>query len=292
MANTLEYFQSFAIYLDEIFKYEAKSNILNSDSKLTQMGAKANEIKIPRMNMDGLADYSRSTGYIHGDVSIDFQTVPFNYDRGRKFTIDAMDNEETAGLAFGQLLGEFTRTKVIPEVDAFNFARYAGTEGATKVTARYESATSLIDDLTDAKTELDDNEVPSENRILFIAPSLINSIQKLDTYKSKDVLSDFSSIITVPKSRFYTSIDLLTGTVDDELQGGYKKSEGAGDINFMIIHKSAVMQYTKHLVNKVITPELNQTSDGYLAFFRRYGLTDTYENKVKGIYVNSTDGDD
>lgn len=35
------------------------------------------------------------------------------------FTVDNMDNAETAGLA-----SEFIRTKVAPEVDAFRFASY------------------------------------------------------------------------------------------------------------------------------------------------------------------------
>ena len=47
------------------------------------------------------------------------------------------------------------------------------------------------------------------------------------------------------------------------------------------------MQYPKHTVNKVISPEDNQTSDGYLFFYRAYGLADVYENKVAGIYVSA-----
>ena len=47
--------------------------------------------------MDGLADYSRNSGYVKGDVTLTNETVTFNYDRGRKFSVDNMDNEETAG---------------------------------------------------------------------------------------------------------------------------------------------------------------------------------------------------
>lgn len=46
-----------------------------------------------------------------GDVTLTNETVSFNYDRGRVFTVDAMDDEETAGIAFGRLAGEFVRTK-------------------------------------------------------------------------------------------------------------------------------------------------------------------------------------
>ena len=55
----------------------------------------------------------------------------------------------------------------------------------------------------------------------------------------------------------------------------------------MVIEKSAVLQYPKHIVNKVISPELNQESDKWLFFFREYGLADVYDNKVAGIYLHN-----
>lgn len=43
--------------------------------------------------------------------------------------------------------------------------------------------------------------------------------------------------------------------------GGFAKAATGKDINFMIVQKSAVIQYPKHTVNKVVTPEDNQTDD-------------------------------
>lgn len=81
------------------------------------------------LEMDGLADYDRNEGYVGGSVSMKNATVKCNFERGRMFDVDALDNEETAGLAFGRLAGEFIRTKVVPELDAFRFACYAGKPG-------------------------------------------------------------------------------------------------------------------------------------------------------------------
>ena len=58
-------------------------------------------------------------------------------------------------------------------------------------------------------------------------------------------------------------------------------------LNFMVIHKPAVIQFNKHVVNKIITPEQNQTSDGWMFFYRSYGLADVYENKLAGIYLHA-----
>ena len=49
-----------------------------------------------------------------------------------------------------------------------------------------------------------------------------------------------------------------------------------------------LLQYPKHTVNKIVSPEENQTSDGWMFFYRAYGLADVYENKVSGIYLHHT----
>ena len=238
------------------------------------------------MSLDGLADYSRNSGYVNGDVTLTNETVKFNYDRGRAFTVDAMDNEETAGIAFGKLSSEFLRTKVVPEVDAFRLATYAGIEGIGSGTGALVDGNAALTAIVNAVSEMDDAEVSEEGRVLFITPTLYNLILNVDTSKSKAIMDRFSSVVTVPQSRFYTSIELADGTTSGETSGGFTKAADAKDINFMIIQRDAVLQYPKHVVNKVVSPEENQTSDGWKFFYRSYGLADVYENKVAGIYVH------
>ena len=121
---------------------------------------------------------------------------------------------------------------------------------------------------------------------MFITPSLHNAVVALDTYKSKAMLAGFSTVVKVPQTRFYTAINLLDGKTSGEEICGYKKATSGKNINFMIIQKSAVLQFTKHIVNKAIPPEENQTADAWKFFYRAYGLTDVYENMVKGIYCS------
>lgn len=296
MANSITKFKRYIDKLDEVYKQSAKTSVLDGDNTLVQMGANANEIVIPKISMDGLGDYSRNGGYVDGDVTLTNETVTFNYDRGRAFTVDAMDNEETAGIAFGKLASEFVRTKVVPELDAFRFAQYAGTSGISKVSAGATLSTGadVILALRAATTKMDEDEVPMENRILFITPTLDGLIQDMDTTKSREVINRFSEKILVPQSRFYTAITLYDGKTDTSSQdsgvnqkiGGYVKATAGKDINFMVIHKPALLQYTKHTVSKVITPEENQTADAYKFPYRAYGLADVYENKVAGIYLH------
>ncbi|WP_124100891.1 hypothetical protein [Ruminococcus sp. Marseille-P6503] len=288
MANSITLFKAYIDLLDEVYKQASCTNVLDGDSTLVKQGSNANEIIIPKISMDGLADYSRSSGYVKGDVTLTNETVKFNYDRGRKFSVDNMDNAESAGLAFGKLSSEFIRTKTAPELDAFRFATYAGATGISKVSAgaTLSSGNDVLSALVTAQNTMDEDEIAAENRILFITPTLYNLVLNVDTTKSKAVIDSFASIVKVPQTRFYNAIDLADGTTEGEESGGYSKATAGKDINFMIIQKSAVIQYPKHTVNKVVSPEENQTDDSWMFFFRAYGLADVYENKAAGIYLH------
>ena len=296
MANSIAKFKKYVPLLDEVYKQAALTSVLDSDASLAQEGANANEIIIPKIDMDALGDYDRSSGYTNGDVTLTNETVKFNYERGRMFSVDAMDNEETAGIAYGKLASEFIRTKVAPEGDAFRFATYAGTSGISKVAtpATLSTGADVISALRAATNKMDEDEVAYERRYLFITPTLKGLIDDLDTTKSKEVLSRFEQVILVPQTRFYTAIDMLDGKSTNETKGGYKRhakgsetgDTNGADINFMVIQKDAVMQYNKHIAPKVITPEQNQDADAWKFGYRKYGLADVYENKVAGIYLH------
>lgn len=296
MANSIAKFKKYVPLLDEVYKQAALTSVLDSDASLAQEGANANEIIIPKIDMDALGDYDRNSGYTNGDVTLTNETVKFNYERGRMFSVDAMDNEETAGIAYGKLASEFIRTKVAPEGDAFRFATYAGISGISKVAtpATLSTGADVISALRAATNKMDEDEVTYEKRYLFITPTLKGLIDDLDTTKSKEVLSRFEQVILVPQTRFYTAIDMLDGKSTNETKGGYKRhakgsetgDTNGADINFMIIQKDAVIQYNKHIAPKVITPEQNQDADAWKFGYRKYGLADVYENKVAGIYLH------
>lgn len=277
--------------MDEVYKAVSKTAVLDGQPELAGQGANADELIIPKIEMDGLGEYDRNSGYTAGDVTFTNETVKCNFDRGRMFTVDNVDNMDTAGQAFGRLAGEFIRTKVVPEVDAFRIAKYCETEGADITGATlyasgeevYKAIAKVYDDMTDA-------EVPETERHLFIRTTYAGMIRDMDTTKSKELMKKFASVQEMPNNRFYTAIEQLDGKSEGQKAGGYKKAEGAFDLNFLIVHKGAVIQYPKHISPKVITPEQNQDADAYKFGYRNVGIADTYENKAAGIggtYVNA-----
>lgn len=287
MANNITLFKQYVALLDDVYKLSSLTADLDGAEELARQGANANELIIPKIDMSGLADYSRNGGYVSGDVTMTNETVKCNYDRGRMFTVDALDNEETAGLAYGRLASEFIRTKVVPELDAFRFSTYASISGIGSASAKLTTGQAVISAIRAAVTKMDEDEVPQDGRYLYITPTLHGLIDDMDSYKSKEVMSKFAAVKDVPQSRFYTKITLNDGSTSGQTAGGYVKASGGLNINFMIIHKPAVIQYQKHVVPKVISPDQNQSSDGWKFGYRNVGIADAYENKVAGIYVHT-----
>lgn len=285
--NTITLAKKYAALLDETYRENAKTAILESDASLAREGANANEIVIPKLTMDGLADYDRNSGYVDGNVSLTWQTAEFNYERGRMFSVDNMDNEESQNIAFGSLAGEFVRTKVVPEMDAFRFSQLAGTSGIGAATGELSTGEAAVTAIRAAVSEMDASEVPAENRILFITPALKGLIDDMDTTKSRAVMTYFEKVVTVPQSRFYTKITLYDGITEGQTDGGYAKASDGKNINFMIVHKPAVLQFTKHAVPKIMTPANNPDADSWKYGYRSYGLCDVYASKTAGIYCHS-----
>lgn len=287
MPNTIMLAKNYVPLLDEVYKRESVTSDLTGDPAMARAGANAKEIVYPQISVTGLGDYDRNSGYTQGAVDLKWASAEYNYDRGAKLSVDAMDNQETYNIAFGMAGAELMRTKVAPEADAFTFATLAGIEGISKGEAKtLADAAAFLNALLEAKNTMDNDEVPEEGRILYATPALLNGLMMMDTTKSKEILACFAIKKPVPQGRFYTSIDLLDGRTAGEEAGHYRKSADAKDINFMIIHKPALIKHDKHVVSNIIPASANPDADADIVKYRKYGLVDVYKNKVAGIYLS------
>ncbi len=283
MANQIEKFKVYVDLLDEVYKTASCTAVLDGAPELARQGVNANELIISKLDMDGLADYDPTNGYQAGDVKFTNETVKCNFDRGRKFTVDSVENAETAGLAFGKLSSEFIRTKVVPELDAFRFAKYCGISGADITSGTINDGVEAVKAISKKYDAMTNKEVPTTERYLFATPTILGLIRDLDTTKSKAILDRFAGVIEVPQSRFYTQIEQKKGTSSQNPEGGFAKGSSGKEIDFLIIHKPATIQYQKHNVSKAIAPEDNKDMDAWQFNFREVGITDAYENRAMGI---------
>jgi len=292
MTQSIALAQKFQPILDEIYK--ASSLTARMDAKIKPVNfAGANVVQVFKTDPIGLGKYNRVSGYPAGQVVGSWETLTLATERGRSFVIDRMDDEETLGMAFGTLAGEFIRTKVAPELDAYRFSKYASTANINAATPGTLDANGIIAALDAAKLELDKDEVPSEGRLLYISDNCLNLLEsKVSRFLSNENNVDKRvtsyngmQVIMVPQTRFYRGVTLNAGAAVDA--GGYSKTSGTGkDINFMIVHPSAVLQIAKHESLKVFTPDENQTTDGWLIQYRIYHDAFVYANKVNGIYAH------
>lgn len=285
-ANAIELMKKYIPYLSVSYREGAATAILDVNDRLAKEGKTARSVVVPVMETDGLADYSRNGGYVHRSTTLKYNEYTYNYDRGGIFEVDRMDDAETDSIAFGSLAGRVMADKVNPEMDAFRFATYASAEGVESKEGELPTGIETISALRTAVNYMDEKEVSRDGRLLFITPTLAGAVEDLDTTKSRAVFENFEKVIKVPQPRFYTAIDLLDGESENEIKGGYKKADGAADINFMIIQRSAAIQHTKHMINKIIDADANQHADAYMLFCRFYALCDVDKNRSAGIYVH------
>ena len=290
MANSISLVTKFLPIMDEIYKRESLTARLDAPTKpIDFIGA--NVVKVFKIGLVGLGTYSRTNGYPKGDVTGSWETLTLTQERGREFSVDRMDDEESLNQAFGRLVGEFMRTEVIPEIDAYRFSTYAGWSGVGLPTAAALSASTTIEAIDVATQTLDDAEVPPEGRLLYVSATVHQYLKQQITRFMVDSKSDVSRIverfdemevIKVPAARFVSGITQLDGSVSST--GGYTKN---GDyLNFAMLHPSAVLQATKLAIPKIFSPDENQTADAWKFQYRHYHDAFVYDNKKAGVYVH------
>lgn len=226
--NNIELSTIFLPILDEVYKEASKTAILEGDEVTVKKGNNG-EIKIAKLDMDGLGDFSRNSGYTQGSTSFVWETIKFDKERSQDLRIDRLDNDENIASPFAKLASEFIRTKVVPETDAARIAKIVGTAGISKKTEALSTGAQVVAALRTCANKMDEDEVPTESRILFIVPTLRSLVDDLDTTKSRKVLEKFSTIIEVPQTRMLSAVDLNNGTTAYGYKKGVAKYEKTTD---------------------------------------------------------------
>ena len=145
IANSIGLASEYLPLLDEVYKAESKTSILDTVQDRVRWSDEYHTFYLFETDMDGLANYSRNDGFVRGDVTAQWRAYEPQWDRGRQFLVDRIDNAESMGMAFGTLAGEFMRTKVVPETDAVRFATYAsGAAAGMKVTETIATGAAAV----------------------------------------------------------------------------------------------------------------------------------------------------
>ena len=291
-ANNIAYAEKFLPLLDEAYRADSKTSILDTASDYVRFTG-ANTVNIFNLDPVGMANYDRNAGYVPGDVTGTWQPYVLETDRGRSYQVDFLDNDQAMNLVVPNLLATVERQHIIPELDAYRFAAYAGGAAAGNVTTEtLSSGAATVASIDTATAALDEAEVPYEGRILFVNPTayryLKSGITRMVMNRDDNVnynveMYNDMRVITVPSVRFNTAITLNAPTASSGA-GGYTATGDA--INYMIVHPSAILQVMAHYAPRIFSPEQNIEADAWRVQPRFAHGAWVKAHKDNGIYVS------
>ena len=306
--NTLAYAQILQQALDQKAIHTLLTGWMDSNAgQVKYVGG--NEVKIPQMSVDGLADYNRSdagAGYVQGAVTLSYKTYTMSQDRGRKFQLDAMDVDETNFVATStNVMNVFQTEKVVPEVDAYRLSKLAttaiGVANDTNVEYGYTPAKDTV--LTKIKAGI---KVIRENGYQgeLVIHANYDTVTELElamagklaavTFSQGGVNTqvpavDGCAIIKTPANRMYSAITLNDGTTSTQTAGGYAKAAKALDVNFIIVPREVPIAVTKQDKMRIFDPNTNQDANAWMMDYRRYHELWVLDNKKNLVFANIKD---
>lgn len=299
--NTLEYAKIFMGTLDKQLLEGATSGWMEANAGQVIYNG-GNEVKVPKITTSGLGDYDREAGFKKGAVTLAYETMKMTQDRGRTFHLDAMDVNETNFVASaGNVLGEFQRTQVIPEIDAYRYSKIAAEvekKGivTTGVVTDANILAMLMNDIAKIRDKVGEGVELVITMSGLISPLLSQAkdIQKIvDTtdFKKGELnlkvrAIDNCPIIVVPSARMKTEYTFYDGETVGQEAGGFKATEAAKDINWIITPRNAPMAVSKTDITRIFDPMTNQQAHAWKIDYRKYHDLWMKESNLEATLVN------
>ncbi|MBY2477561.1 hypothetical protein KWV16_11785 [Clostridioides difficile] len=282
MANLLEYVTLFQQELDMQTVAGSTTGWMEKNAgQVIYDGGR--EVKVPKVSMDGLGDYDRSKGYAPGAVTLEYETMRMEMDRGREFMLDSMDVNETNFIVnASSVMGLFQKKHVIPEIDAYRYSKIFSEIAKIDECVKYSyeaAAATILSELKYQIASIQDSvgEIPLVISMSSMIASILEQSTQLDDIEFGDgdikrvVKSiDDVPIIKVPSKRMKTEYIFMDGKTSGQTGGGFKEGPKALDINWLITPSSAPIAVSKTDKPRIFTPDQNQTADAYKIDYRKY----------------------
>lgn len=301
--NTLNTAVLFQQQLDLVAVQSALTGWMDANAGQVKYSGGA-EVKIPKMALQGMANYDRENGYTQGAVTLEYETRKMTQDRGRLFTLDAMDVDETNFIVTASsVMGEFTRQFVVPEIDAYRLSKLIATAiklGKNVVYGYTPAESTILKEIKKGIAAIRDAGYNGE-LVIHMTSTAKLELEMALAGKITDVTFshagidttvpsvDKCPIIETPQNRMYSAITLYDGKTSGQEEGGYIKGTSALEANFVIVPRITPIAVTKQDVMRIFDPMTNQKANGWQMDYRRFHDLWTLDNKEKSIYVNIKD---
>lgn len=299
--NSLEFASEFTSALDKkVVQGSVTGFFADNNFKAKFVGAKT--VIIPDVDFVGLADYDHDNGFKKSGVKVENAAYTLTKDRGVQLQLDREDMDET-GIAnlSGQILGEFVRTKVAPEIDAYTLSKLAGIANTQKHKATYAEA-NVLKLLNAAINNVYSRAGYSEELVAFVDPVAYAALMNSAEFNRQVVVSDFKkgeintkvknlngvSIIPVAADRMRDNYVFTPGTAatsEVEATGGFTPALSAGYIRALVLPKKSASLVKKLETMRIFTPEQNTDADAYLFNYRLH--YDVFVKKSQLDFIES-----
>ncbi len=282
--NTVEFCEKLTGELDKLFVQGPVTGFF-TDNVLRSKFVGAKTVLLPEMELSGLGDYDRDTGFIKGTVTVSNRPYTLSMDRARSFQLDREDEDETgiAGLA-GQVLGEFVRTKVVPEVDAYCLSKLAGLAVTRGQTVTGTPATEAVKMFHEACAAVQNEVGFDEPLVCFVNPAMWTAIQNspelsrqitVNSFKKGDAHLEVKSIngiaiLPVADSRMKSAYTFYDGSTSGEEAGGFVPTDAAKSVGMLVMPKRGASLVKKTERVRTFAPHQNQAADAYKFDYRTY----------------------
>jgi len=290
--NSLAKAELYTGELDKVLVQKSAVGFM-ADNALRTKFVGAQTVIIPDVDFVGLSDYDRDNGFAKGATTVSHTSYTLTKDRARQLQIDREDLDETgiANLA-GKVLGEFVRTKVVPEMDAYVLSKLydvaASTTGGKKNNTKQYSDANAYADLIAAINAVHAEAGYDCGLVAFVDGTLYSKLMTSDELNRQITVSDFKqgdinlkvkslngvAIIPVPDNRMKTAYTFSNN--------GFAPAEGAKAIRAIVMPKNAASLVKKTERMSIFTPEQNKDADAYVFNYRLY-----YDAFVKKSNLNT-----
>ena len=282
--NVLEFAQNMTKELDKAAEQKAVTGFL-ADNALRARFVGANKVLMPEVEISGLGDYDRDTGFVTGTITVSSTPYTLSMDRGRSFQLDRVDHDETgiANLA-GQVMGEFVRTRVVPEVDAYCLSKLSAFAAGKSQTITGDPATEAFAMLTGAIHKAQNVVGYDEELVAFVNSLMWENLQKSDELTRYLEVTSFRkgalnlqvrslngvAILPVPDSRMKSAYDFYDGVSDGKTDGGFTPQAEAKDIGLLVLPRRAASLVKKTEQVRTFDPAHNPAADAWKFDYRLY----------------------
>lgn len=305
--NNIEFAKIFQRELDKAVAHNLLTGWMDRNAGQVKYSG-GDEVKIPTINVDGLANYDRAgnTGYVGGKAEIKYYTYKMTQDRGRSFYLDKHDVDESGFVAtMGTLMGEFQRTQVVPEIDAYRLSKCIKTAMDVPSDTNVEYSVEITKENVISKIKHAIKTIREQGYMgqliihatydtkLALEEACMNKLQNV-TWKTGGIDTtvpafDGCPIIATPSQYMVSAIKLNDGKTGGQEGGGFAKGDSAKNCNFLVVASNAPVAITKQDEVRTFSPEVNQGSNSWKSDYRRYHDLFVLENKKKLIFASISD---